>query len=419
MNQEAVVLAADVSEARASPSPQEDAQRLFLISKAPPIGVMVHNVAAFNGVKWPIVFEYFRNQTARLQMKVDDAYVRLVEFLQKAQYVSDFGMDRSVEVENFRQYVLGFTEGLFSVLDAVGWDTTFALTDRTLNLALADYEHDIRTEYVYDSLEAETRPRNHTEPTDGLIALFRDQFPQNFAEAVCYMCEARGVDPALALFSPEAAARIQDLALASCLVEWVPPALEGAAAGVVVAGFDPGHPYPQAISFRLYPSFGGLLKITGRRRDRIDTNWRRSAAIRTYARSEVIDGLVYAIDPKAAAAVAHEIRYYTSELKANLYNLGLDLRPGDRARVEKLFNDHKAAAPDILIKAMQTLPAWSNFGRLYGQVRLAAPDAMTEIAAKMLGISRLGLDLTAQAPGDRPIQRLTLTRDGHAFSESF
>ena len=240
-----------------------------------------------------------------------------------------------------------------------------------------------------------------------------------WSEAVCYMCEARGVDPALALFSPEAAARIQDLALASCLVEWVPPALEGAAAGVVVAGFDPGHPYPQAISFRLYPSFGGLLKITARRRDRIDANWRRSAAIRTFARSEVIDGFVYAIDPKAAAAVAHEIRYYTSELKANLYNLGLDLRPGDRARVEKLFNDHKAAAPDILIKAMQTLPAWSNFGRLYGQVRLAAPDAMTEIAAKMLGISRLGLDLTAQAPGDRPIQRLTLTRDGHAFSESF
>jgi len=415
MNQEAVVLAAD-SAVSGGRSKMVGVEKVYPISNDPPVGVMIYNVATFNGVSWRVFFEDFRSKNSNSKLKIYEIFYRIQDYFKSALRDPAFRIDPEQERANFYKYLVGFYNSLAELMALSGWDGVENPSSEMLLEALEYIEWDIAYEYDSESEDPEPVRRGSVSVTPELYEFFN----KNFEEISGYAFEAVISENDLEIeeikIEEDVFIKLRDAIIKSCVTQWVPYSLKYDYTGVVIAGFEANSLYPSAVHFKIYPSFGGILNITDIHRIQISPD-ADDAVVKTFAQAEIVNSFLHSIEPRAKDALVHEVRRYLNALKNAVETITTSLSSEKAAEVDEIFSHYWRVAPRVIKYAVRRLPSAGNQQAVNWQLSAAPPDRVVDIAEKLLTMNVLGAELRMNATVGRPLRFMKITRSEIILSE--
>ena len=408
MNQEAVVLAAD--SAVSNPIFHvNDVDKFFVVSQDPPIAAMFYNAVQFGGVGWSILFGRFARMIEGRNLTVDEVADGFLAFLEQVGDDPYFAVDKAAELEAFNEYVALFLAQLVSILQRIGWVPGRLPVDVIIMEALSLLEDDILS-----GRRAGGRDEDPLSEEDTPAPEFFDFLEQNFEQAlrsgIAYVCYEFEIDPRALDLPGSAIFEITRLMVISCMVDWVPAGYASLSAGLVFAGFHPGSPFPVAREFRVFPSFGGLTKVTDRRRHAISSEFDSTAVIRTFAQTETLDSFLHKVSFRNRRRIANELKYYVSLMRRSASARSARMSAAAAAEIDTIFAGMIRNMSDVIDSA---LPRKSlNLRNTLSSIRNASPQRLSELARKSMQMIVHGEELASNDTVGRPVKFLVLSRDG-------
>ena len=341
-------------------------------------------------------------------MSVDDAADRFLAFVQGVNGDSYFAVDTSDEVGYFDEYIAEFLSRLILIAMKIGWVPGRLPVDVIIIEALSLYEGEI---LPTDAVEAEggaERPEI-AEPPPEFLEFFEKNFEAALQQGVGFVCSEFMIDPRVMTMSAAAAAAIAKLALVSCLVDWVPEGYKTNCAGFVFAGFNPDTPFPVAREYQIYPTFGGMTKITDRKRYAVSSEFDNSAVIKTFAQTETLDSFLHKVSFRTRRHISNELKYYVSMMRRSASTHSHKMSPREAAEIELLFAGMQKNISEVID---HSLPRKSrNLRNTLANIRSANPQKLADLAKKSMQMIVHGEELAANDTVGRPVKILTLCRD--------
>lgn len=253
------------------------ADKLFMLSKTRPVGVMVNDSSSLVGVPWETIIKAFRNHLGTRGFDHLRDYSReLVTFLNQSSELFPMEAQDRVFLDLFSDYLQELGERIrnFSVLRAIEDADGGALpeaTEEVIEAALQEWESSPQVlENDFPANAGDDMVSRLSGQVSGCIAAAELPFPLNGKQQS-------------ALF------RIARLIVTRQL------AVADGSSGIIIAGFGEKEHFPVLQELQFYGVYSGRLKC--RSVEVVRVTQQETAHIRAFAQSDVVESFLYGCSP--------------------------------------------------------------------------------------------------------------------------
>lgn len=386
LNREAVALAADsaVTVATGDPAPIQkiysSANKLFGLSRAEPVAVVVYNAGSFLGIPWETAIKLYRAQLGTTAFDSVDGY--LLDFL--------------AYLTRSDRFVSSATE--------TAW------REALIRQLLSELVGELRSrvgEQLQLKLEAQDpTPLGESEMTALLGQLVEARLTQWAAAPAFEGCDAIDKE-AVARETRESVRRLRpdvfgDLPLADSSVdslgrlalEYLLRARSGSYSGVAVAGFGTGQLLPALSEVFVDGVLGGRLRWWWARRQGVAAV---GAAIVLFAQDDMGRAFIEGISPKYEQAIEELLRNVIQGYPAVLMD-GIEGFPAETRRV--IEEGHPTIGRDFLKQALDALANWRKqvfIDELMAIVQFLPKEELATFAEALVNLTSLRRRLSREA----------------------
>jgi hypothetical protein len=327
MNCQAVALAADSAVTINYPDGQKifnSVNKLFMLSKYAPVGIMVYGVGDLTGVPWETIIKCFRGELGEVRLPhLQDYADRFIAYINGHKFMFTEGLQ---EQQLFGSVVMQFRPILRDV-------------DQKIRAAIAQ-EGSVSDRGVRTIVAASIRKAHSlwtsADRLPGVPAdhgqRIRRKWRRQLEAAIDYTFQNLPIDP-----TPRN--RLIDIA---CLV-FTANLFPENVSGVVIAGFGEEDYLPGVVSFDMEGVLLGFVKVRGNDEKSAIIDARNPAAIIPFAQGEMVRLFMEGLDP----AFRTEIEHALGDFAAGLADALADGSSATRRRESTLRRqvDQAAAAP--------------------------------------------------------------------------
>jgi hypothetical protein len=282
MNTEAVALAADSAvtlDFSSGPKVFSSANKIFALSAAEPVGVMIFGDATFVGMPWETIIKEFRRKLGSEALSTIADYAdRFFDELLSHEAFTGPAQER-------RSFFALIYETYRSILQAFLTHAKSELEDKE-----ALDETDLRSLLAREVRSHKQRWRDAPQ-LEGLPTGFAKRIRQTFAAEVGEIRELVFED----LPMSSATSRVLGEIAGLMFTHRVPPGIDLVYSGIVIAGFGSEEFFPHLARQRVYGVAGGRIRIEDRQKIDIDVD--NNAVIAPFAQREMVDAFIEGLEP--------------------------------------------------------------------------------------------------------------------------
>ena len=382
LNKNGVALAADSAVTLARPDTQKiynTANKLFMLSKYHPVGIMVHGTAELMGIPWETIIKIYREGLHTRDFE------KLVDFA--SDFLNFLGSNRTLFPEDVQK---------------ARW---LAMCSWTLS--------GIQTE-INESVKAEVTAQGQIDDAKVSRIIGRivgqklgewngypvlDCFPQGFEEELKLKCSADLDELIDRVFAKLPIAAVREDLRQICLLCLAKDFWSDSSGGVVVAGFGKGDILPVVQSYTVQSIVNNQLKFQHMPAQSNDMNESRAASIIPFAQGEMVDRFIRGLDPE-----------YRTELKNFIRQLLMTEYPEKLLQLfeARLSEDEKRGTRAELIRLARTVlsefdSTWSDWERtkfvnpVLDVVGDLPKDELAAMAESLVNLTSFKRRITAEA----------------------
>lgn len=374
------------------------ADKLFMLSKRHPVGVMIYGNAAILGVPWETIIKMFRRQLDGVRFeKLEDYGKALVAYLDRNEQLFPQELQDRFYLRSLR--------GLFA-----------RLADRI-------------EESIYATFMEGTNPSDQlSEITREVIARERDRWSSE-ADAACL---DSGVGVRLAgRFSGQISELIADVfstyridhegtellyALAKLVVA-KEPILRSSLTGVVVAGFGDSEHFPVMQQIEIGEVFEGKLKFRCKRLERIDCD--NPSLVAPFADADMVNTFLHGMNPSFEVTMMKEFADLVVNLPDEVVDAISDLDDKQKAKWRKKFKPASQKALRSLMEKLEEQRQEKHLGPIQQAVINMPKDELGHAAARLVSLNwfQKRMSLTTETVGG-PVDVAVISKgDGFVWIE--
>lgn len=311
MNSLAVALAADSAATVTAGSENKiynSADKLFMLSKHYPVGVMIYNNASFLGVPWETILKMFRRELRdREYPKLADYGNRLMEFLAKSPTLFPHELQDHFYVK--------LVEGTFRRIAAAIGDELFLEFIRNDKRPTAEEQLVVAKRHIYNE-RALWQKRGDVECyAAGLGETMAGRFSKEVNDA-----RMKLFDQDLVALDGDASAALRELAI--LLLSKADIAHE-IMTGVVIAGFGADEHLPVMQSFELGGIYEGNLKYRRLMLEAIGLQ--RQSLVVPFAHADMVNTFLHGMNPSFERLLIREVISLARNLPSDIIDTITDL----------------------------------------------------------------------------------------------
>jgi hypothetical protein len=356
MNKSAVALAADSAVTVSGPSASKvynSANKLFMLTRDDPVGVMIYGSAQYLGMPWETIIKDFRDSPeAQTYDHLEDYADAFIRYLSSADHLCD--------AASAREWALAFVRGYFS-----------SVVKKTIDDAVAE-----RIASRGSITEAQTKALAGRVIRDGLREIETKPLLFGVDEAAALglarQLSAEVEAGAAAVFQQlplSARARTSLKKTAASLLLREGPWPDQAATGLVIAGFGKCDFYPRSFHFMPRGRIDGTLYYAAPVVQAVDDA--QSAVVQAFAQHEMVRTFLEGIDPRFKDAVNAWVRKILNGLVGVAPQLG-------------------PVAPSLLSdfeQAVEELSATQFRNDIIGTVAILPKDELAAMAESLVNLT--------------------------------
>lgn len=344
------------------------AEKLFQLSNACPIGVLIYGNSNFVSVPWETIIKTYRAER------------RLACFGTVREYGEDFltflrTNRRLLPLTNQRQEILKLALAYFQETVDIVYENIRRVTKGG---AKKLSEADIRN-LVQRVVDTVAKIVDEHKPIAGL--------PRNARDRIRRIC-GRDIDKLKKSafqnlpISPAASRKLSSSALGLLVRNQFGPLMSG----VVVAGFGTREYMPALVSLRLEGMIEGRPRYDVESREAIGLN--NSGFVRSFAQGEMVYTFMEGIDPRLQQLIEESTRQVFAGTVETILN---EVRQGNPRLAKKVFgklSPHLASLLDDLLKQWQARRRRSHWGPVMDVVSALPKDELAAMAEAMVNLTK-------------------------------
>jgi len=334
LNKNAVALAADSATTLTSARGEKiynNANKLFNLSLYHPIGLMICNSAELAGIPWETIIKVYRKQLDAKRFDTLPEYAEnFIGYLQQVFASQLDAEDQARAMLTLSTDLTGYV--LQQVTDS--WQSNSPPAGANLNV-VANAE--MRGQFLPSLLDKFHSTPAIASTTHYTLANFDSEYGTIIRKYLTtWVQQNHGSD---IILEDETIAAIIELTHAYGQNEAQFDA-SGSWSGLVTAGFGEKDIFPQLLSFRVGPVFGGIIRAVPERQVKISST--QPSAIEPFAQSDVIKTFWEGIDPFMASAAVESMAGVVDDTVKFIIEV---LPEADQPKVKQWLSDSR---PEIL-----------------------------------------------------------------------
>jgi hypothetical protein len=397
MNREAVALAADSAvtlDFSTGPKVFSSANKIFALSSAQPVGVMIFGDAAFVGMPWETIIKEFRKSLGKEMLPtIGDYTERFFEkLLSHAAFTGDEQQQRSFSSLIYETYHAVLRSFLGMVEQELENKTT--IDENEVRELLA-----AQVRYHYDAWR-ETTPLEDV--PDGFAALIRRQYSEEIKELRELVFEDLPMSSATSRALGELAGLV--------FVQTVPSSVDIVYSGIVIAGFGTEEFFPHLIRQMIYGVAGGRLRLEGR--EEIVIHRDNNAVIAPFAQREMVNAFIEGLEPSYGQLAEEATHRLANDLmSAVLRQAGLDA--SESAKILEGVGPEVSSRFDALAEELRAIRLERHALPIIDVVAALPKDELAAMAESLVNLTsfKRRVSKSAETVGG-PIDVAVISRGG-------
>lgn len=353
MNKQAIALAADSAVTQGQkifPS----ANKIFMLSKYHPVGVMIYDNAEFMGIPWETIIKIYRSKLGRTEFNTLKEYASdFIDFLRNENQLFPESEQERFLKSSVRAYFRHIRENIKHVVqesiieeDEITGQEIKSVTNQTINHHYEIWQNATLLPLI----------------PDNYIRDLEDKYKTFFAEAIKQVFENLPITQTLSRKLMKIATNL--------FVKFPEGVSHTAISGIVIAGFGREDVFPVLQSFLFEGRIGSYLKYKEDRTEEI--TFQISASITPFAQSEMVYTFMEGVDPNYQAAIERDLSQifdqYPQLIAENIEKLNTDEKNQLKehlkaisnkmlnAYIEKLENYRQQNYVDRVVNIVDMLP---------------------------------------------------------------
>jgi hypothetical protein len=376
MNKTAVALAADSAvtisqgEGGSGEKIYNTANKLFMLSKHRPVGIMIYDAAAIMGVPWETVLKEYRESLGSRGYKNLEGYARnFLQFLGRSSIL--FPPD--LQAEHFRQNVSGYFLFIRSGINesvkqatASGVRIPQAIISRIVREAVKNHHHEI-----HQTCKASGIPNTHERR---LISNYRRQLD-----------EAREAVFEKLPLSVALRRQLDEIGVGLYCREVLP----NQRSGVVIAGFGDEEIYPSVVTHLVSGVAGGKAKYVKNEGQSDVIKEGNQASVIPFAQQQTLRTYISGVDP----AYQKFVEKYTDKILTDFPQAVVGALPGispaGRANMLQTLASAAASVQNDFAEAMEKFRYDRYIGPVLDGVKFLPKDELANMAESLVYLTSL------------------------------
>ena len=375
------------------------ADKLFMLSKRHPVGVMVYNNASLLGIPWETLLKIFRRHLGATEFGTLEEYgYKLLEFLDRNEHLFP-------ENVQYRFY-LRMVEMLYRGINK-GIDGRILAQIRQGN---DDPDREaIATEYISNSLSEWAGGADDSRIDLETANKFASRGSADIRDAV-----NKAFGKYLKL-GRDAVQALQQLATLAASKERI---LEETRSGLVIAGFGRDEYFPVMQTFELGEVYCGKLKYHSSGTEKIDRE-KKLSVIKPFAQSDMVDTFLGGISPALQRRVIQEFVALITELPDTIIDSITDLTGPKKRRWKAIMQAHGEQAAIDLVQKLEQYRLNRHLTPIRNAITHLPKNELAHVAASLVNLNSFQKRMsTAPETVGGPVDVAVITRgDGFVWIE--
>ncbi len=390
---------------------QTGAEKIFVLDAGLPVASMIFDVAEFYRYQWGAIFETFKTVVPQRGNTVAKVAQSLMVFLARWTSGTDAKAQELLPLEegqerlSFAIYIAALVQRYHQCVELAGGQKQQALS-RALDMLRFE------TQYSGDYFQNLFLPHGETpsrRPTIGessprLVALL-DQYLNRLLSGMLTSMFGEGFIPA------ETKAALAEIAIASCVTDWVPPGVPKT--GLVFIGYGTSDVRPNYLELRIGSAFGGIVK-----HEMVSSGaptQREPAIIRSFAQADLIDALLRGAQPGYKYMIFQLMRQGITSLLSAVGGEIAKKDTGLAKSVLQTFDQAPLAIARAILMAGDDIARHAMEMRVAEVVNSASPEMLSQYASKLVRLSVIEHELTGSQTVAEPILALHIKKGRAEF----
>jgi hypothetical protein len=385
---------------------QTGADKIFVLDAGLPVASMIFDVAEFYRYQWGAIFETFKTVVPQRGNTVAKVAQSLIQFLgrwtsgidAKAQEL--LPLEEGQERLSFAIYIAALVQRYHQCVELAGGPKA-QVHARALDmlrfeaLYAGDYFQNLFLPYG----ETPSRRPVVGESAPRLVGLL-DQYLNRLLGGMLGSMFGEGV------VSAETKAALAEIAVASCVTDWIPPGVPKT--GLVFMGYGTSDVRPMYLELRVGSAFGGIVK-----HQMVGTaapTQREPAIIRSFAQADLIDALLRGAQPGYKYVIFQLMRQGITSL---LNAVGGEIAKKDSGLAKSVlqtFDQAPLAIARAILMAGDDIARHAMEMRVAEVVNSAHPEMLAQYASKLVRLSVIEHELTGSQTVAEPILALHMKK---------
>jgi hypothetical protein len=374
------------------------ADKLFMLSKRHPVGVMIYGSAALLGVPWETIIKVFRR-------KLDGERFDQLEDYGKALLAFLDDNDDLFPQELQDQFYLRSLEHFYQQLETKVWKAfRNAYPERKQSQTLLQ---ELAREVVFQERDRWSKEDASKSLPEGAGIRLASRFS---GEIQSRILETFGP------FQIEAATTqaLYDLAKAIVSREKI---LSHTLSGVVVAGFGESEHFPVMQNIEIGEVFEGKIKYLCKSTTVIDVN--NASHVQPFADSEMVDTFLHGMNPRFELNMVREFANLIIDLPNVVIEAISDLNPSQKKRWKEKVRPEAEGVIDSIIEKLETEREDRHLGPILQAITNMPKDELGHAAARLVSLNwfQKRLSLNSETVGG-PVDVAVISKgDGFVWIE--
>lgn len=368
MNSLAVALASDSAATVTAGQDNKvynSANKLFMLSKRHPVGVMVYSNASLLGIPWETILKMFRGELGSTEYATLEEYGnRLIAYLDRNSHLFP-------EAAQHRYY-LRLLEALYNGIFR-------GIVERVRQLFFEAGQQPARADIAKEIiLQAASQWRAKPDVTcfePSIGEEMASRFSGEIYELIAKVFDGIGLDN-------EATSALRELAVCVVAKDEI---LTEAFSGVVIAGFGRNEYFPVMQSFELGHVYVGRLKY--RRADLEKISGDNPSVVRPFAQAEMVETFMRGINPVFEYQMIKEVVDLVIGLSDAAVDAITDLTHEQKEHWKNTIRPHSGEAVKLLVKNLEQHRVKRHLGPIHQAITNLPKDELAHVAASLVNLN--------------------------------
>ncbi len=390
---------------------QTGAEKIFVLDAGLPVASMIFDVAEFYRYQWGAIFETFKTVVPQRGNTVAKVAQSLMVFLARWTSGTDAKAQELLPLEegqerlSFAIYIAALVQRYHQCVELAGGQKQQALS-RALDMLRFEtqYSGDYFQNLFLPHGEMPSRRPTIGESSPRLVALL-DQYLNRLLSGMLTSMFGEGFIPA------ETKAALAEIAIASCVTDWVPPGVPKT--GLVFIGYGTSDVRPNYLELRIGSAFGGIVK-----HEMVSSGaptQREPAIIRSFAQADLIDALLRGAQPGYKYMIFQLMRQGITSLLSAVGGEIAKKDTGLAKSVLQTFDQAPLAIARAILMAGDDIARHAMEMRVAEVVNSASPEMLSQYASKLVRLSVIEHELTGSQTVAEPILALHIKKGRAEF----